>query len=92
MFTIKLKYKDSNEVMYAGEYLIREKSDIRKNATFDLKTYFILSLDRAKSLYKDLIYRNKNYGDKELEYISIVELSNYEPHSEYQVLEYREFK
>ncbi len=99
MYTVKLKYKKSNEIMYSNESIIHERGDIRNGNNFQLK-WFCLSLDKAKEIYKNLIFRNANfesdsygwYEDKKLDYISIVELSNYEPYNEYQVVDYREFK
>jgi hypothetical protein len=95
MFVVKLKYKDSNEIMYSNESIIRERDDVRKGDNFPV-SWFCMPLHKAKELYKELISRDGQhggwYGEKLLDFISIVELSNYEPHPEYQVIDYREFK
>jgi len=100
MYVVKLKYKESNEICYANNFDILNRKELR-NERIGNFSWFKLSLAAAKQVYKNMCEQevapvDNQYGwvdpNRKLEYISIVELSNYEPHSEYQVLEYREFK
>lgn len=93
MFVIKLKFKNSHTIKYCNNYVIEDVIVIKRDtANFPLK-HFTMSLPEATKLYRMLITRYKNPADgffntEAAEYISIVELSNYAPYSEYAVLEY----
>ncbi len=98
MYIVKLQYKDSNEIMYSNENMIIEKQSLASR--YDLKA-FSTSLLKAKKIFRTLISRSAGSDPggngwydmpKSLSWISIVELSNYEPYSEYQVIDFREFK
>lgn len=96
MYVIKLKKKNELEPSYASEAIIHQVKDIRdEDSNFHL-SHFFLTLKTAKKLMFELIMRNNRTDywpdDDQLQYISIVELSNYEPHTEYHVVDYREFK
>lgn len=97
MYVVKLRYKDNNEPCYANKDVIHSVNEIRKiDNQLQLK-WFILKLTDARNLVIDLISRQgQAYGwyqpPQQLDYISIVELSNYAPHREYQVVDFREFK
>lgn len=97
MYVIKMQYKDSQEPLYANENIIEERKKVKE--CYLLKDFSIKSLSKAQRLYKSLLMRSLNpeYDGwtgqpKEADYIALVELSNYAPHSEYQVIDYREFK
>ena len=96
-YVVKLKYKDSDHPMYANLSLIKNIKEIRYGNDYSLD-WFSMDLSKARKLYNDLVSRNvasKGYSyqdDKLLQYISIVDLSNYPPYSEFEVVEYREFK
>ena len=97
MYVVKLRYKHNIDACYANESVIHSANDIR-NADKSLKlSWFFLPLEKARKLVIELVGRNGQaqgwyQPPQELEFISIVELSNYAPYREYQVLEYREFK
>lgn len=95
MYVVKLKYKHSNTIMYANNNWVEERDKIRNSEYISLSSY-TMSLNKAKELYKELVFRYSGtsdwYEDKDLDYIAIVELSNYAPYSEYEVKEYKEFK
>lgn len=88
MYLIKLKYKNSKVHNYANEYVMYNIKEVREQDQFSIKA-ICMSLTIARQLMSELVYRN--YEENTLEYISIVELSSYEPHLEYQTLEFKEF-
>ena len=100
MFVVKLQYKNSNEVNYANENFIKERAELINGSGYCSIKSFVMSKPKAQKLYHELVMRNATnpdtqygwYDDKTIHYLALVELSNYSPHSEYQVLEYREFK
>jgi hypothetical protein len=94
-YTVKLRYKNSDEINYSNDYVIRPVKEIRSDTWVAPLNNFLMPLDKAKSIMKSLIERNKrNFinDSQELDYISVVELSNYPPHGEFSVLEFKEFK
>lgn len=97
MYVVKLKYQQSLEHCYANNLQVQPVRDIRdEDSNFHL-THFIMSLKLAKELMLELILKNNSENetyfdsDKKLEYISIVEVSNYEPYREWQVISYKGF-
>lgn len=98
MYVIKLKYKKATEPSYANESIIHQVKDIRNKGDYQLK-WFYMPLSKARRLMFELISRSNSSkeaywfdNEERLEYISIVELSNYAPYTEYQVIDYKEFK
>lgn len=99
MYVVKLKYKDAIEPSYANESIICTIKEIRDpNSNYPLAR-FVLSNTIARKLFTSLIMRHSSssqddfWGDeKAVDYIALVELSNYAPNREFQVIEYREFK
>ena len=95
MYILKIKFKRSSSTKYCNNYIIEDSSEVRKETcNFPLKR-FTMPLKDAKNLYNDLIFRYKTTSEEFLEYgkpeyIALVELSNYEPYSEYAVLDYYE--
>lgn len=98
VYVVKLKYKKATEPSYANESIIHQAKDIRDEDSNYHLNHFLMSLKTAKRLMFELIMRNNATDDywfdnqERLEYISIVDCSNYEPYREYQVVDYREFK
>lgn len=98
VYVVKFKYKDSLDPCYANSLVARYVKDIRDEDSNYHLNHYCMPLKEAKELMFKHIIRNNNldneyYGHLEkLEYVAIVELSNYEPHTEYQVIDYREFK
>lgn len=97
MFVVKLCYKNSTEICYANESVVQSVKNIRNTESFINLNWFCLKLEEARKLFVDLIAKDKQTNTwydppQQLDYISIVELSTYSPHREYQVIEYREFK
>lgn len=90
MFVVKVKSKDGTTPSYCNKHIMLPLNEINENRAWLSKKDFMLPLDEAKDLYKHMLFRALD--TKAYEYVSLVELSNYEPYSEYQVLEYREFK
>jgi len=95
---VKLKYKRATEPSYASTNIIEQVKEVRSAGANFVIQHFFMSLAEAKKLMFSLIMRNSDEnnwfydgGDK-LEYVAIVELSNYAPYPEYQVIDYREFK
>lgn len=98
-YAVKLKYKKATEPSYANNIIIHQVKDIRDEDSNYHLSHFLMPLKRAKELMFELIMRNNSISEdswfdneERLEYISIVECSNYEPHREFQVIDYREFK
>lgn len=99
MYVVKLRYKDSLEVNYANKDIIHPVKDIRKEESCLKLDWFLVKLQEARQIVSELINRQgemQSYSwgmpAQELDYISIVEISHYEPKREYQVVDYREFK
>ena len=90
MFVVKVKSKDTTTPSYCNKNIILPVNEIDQNRNWLGRLDFTMSFKEAKELYKVMLFRALD--SKAYEYISIVELSNYEPYSEYQVIEYREFK
>jgi len=93
MFVVKLKYKKSLQVYYCNKIVKADIQEVRKEHSNFPLPQFCVSLKQAKEVFKDLLFKYKNLEEEYLdygkpEYIAIVELSNYAPYSEYQVLEY----
>jgi hypothetical protein len=90
MFVVKLKYKDDEQVMYSNANVILPKKEVKDNWQIPK---FCMPARQAKEIFSQLVDRNRHRSDweKPLDYIALVELSNYIPHSEYEVVEYREF-
>ncbi len=99
MFVVKFKYKDSTEVYYRAPYITASKNEI-KIGLHSYSSVILKTKKLAREIFDDLISKNTAnnvdysgwHNDRTLEYVSITELSHYPPHSEYQVIEYREFK
>lgn len=98
MYVVKLKYKQALESSYANHAVIAPISEIKVTQRYTLQ-HFFMSLREAKQLMTALVSRQLNpqvsyWGDpqQELDYISIVDISHYPPYSEFQVIDYREFK
>lgn len=89
MFVVKVKSKDSTTASYCNKHVILPINEINENRVWLTRLDFTMSYKEAKELYKTMLFRALD--TKAYEYISLVELSNYPPNSEYQVLEYREF-
>lgn len=97
MYVVKLKYQDSLDACYANSVQTHPIKEIRdEDSNFHL-LHFLLSLKDAKELMLDIILKNNSdnetYFDntQKLEYISIVEVSTYEPYREWQVISYKGF-
>jgi len=98
MYLVKLKYKKSIQPCYSNLYIVHPVEEVRKPNSDHKLQHFFLSLKQAKDLMFYHICKN-NVPDEDgwfdeyqkLEYISVVELSNYEPYREYEVVEYKEF-
>lgn len=98
-YVIKLKYKKATEPSYANSWTIQQVKDIRdENGNYSLN-HFFMSLPAANKLMLELIMRNNSSNDnywfdneERLEYISIVDCSNYKPYREFQVIDFKEFK
>lgn len=97
MYVVKLRYKGSLEDCYANNLQVQPIKDIRdEDSNFHLN-HFLMPLQTAKELMFYLICRNNDEEEihfddiKKLEYISVVEVSNYEPYREWQVISYKGF-
>ena len=98
MYVVKLRYKHAVEASYANHGIIAPLREIKITQRYALGQFF-LSFKEAKQLMTALVSRQLNpqvsyWGDsqQDLDYISIVDISHYPPYSEYQVIEFREFK
>lgn len=100
-YVVKLKYKeDGAEPCYANKNIVHSVKEIRNNGAYSID-WFLLKLDDARKLVTDLISRSneppQSWGwggspQKKLDFIAIVELSNYDSKREYEVVDYKEFK
>ena len=98
MYLIKLRYKNDKEIKYANKNVIQTRTEARINLD-----WYKMTLDNARKLMRELISKNNevyeefNLGwyssqESKLDFICIVELSNYYPYNEYEILDYKEFK
>ena len=97
MYVLKFKHKKSTEPCYSNGITTQQIKDIRDEDSNHHMSHYLLTLKKAKQLMLDLIVQNNNPSswfdeDEELEYISIVEVSNYDTYREYEVVDYKEFK
>lgn len=87
IYVVKVKFATNPDAMYSNRDYMLEINRI------DRKQTFFLSLDAAKELKKNLLMRAKDPSNAEgFEYIALVELSNYAPYPEHNVIDYVEIK
>lgn len=91
-FIVKLKYKNEMFIKYTNdnhinftkeefrEFLVKNRSSLVTHKEANRIMVTIISRDSWRS------------DDDKLEFISVVEISNYRPYSDYAVHSYREFK
>lgn len=87
MFTVKLKTKGASVVSYANEAIIIPENEVADKFGLD---FFLMTERQAKKLATAILIERPNGID--LDYISIVEMTNYKPLRPYQVVFYQEFK
>ena len=88
MYVLKVRFKGDSGPKYLNGWSFEFVKDLKAE---DKVRRCIITLAKAEAQFKAWI-KNKETLDGDLEYVSVVRVNTYHPHSEMEVIHFREFK